>query len=186
MTEILFILTTIFIAYVVYTIIGEQRASAKNRTPVEKPETLPTKAETHPPAVAEAQQAVAVTQEKPAAAKPAAPKTTSSRSAAKQTTPKTAAKTASPAKPAKQAPAPKTAVAATPAQAKPAGIKDPKTGEVVTAYTNYRFTKRWIKEALVAEGLVDKIYSTKELNPEIETKIKDAIAKLETMEKYHP
>lgn len=172
MTEILFILTTIFIAYVVYTIIGEQRASAKNRTPVEKPETLPAKAETHPPAVAEAQQAVAVTQEKPAAAK--------------QATPKTAAKTASPAKPAKQAPAPKTAVAATPAPAKPAGIKDPKTGEVVTAYTNYRFTKRWIKEALVAEGLVDKIYSTKELNPEIETKIKDAIAKLETMEKYHP
>ncbi|MGZ5051358.1 MAG: hypothetical protein ACXWF8_11895 [Methylobacter sp.] len=185
MTEILFILTTIFIAYVVYTIIGEQRASAKTRVPPAKPETPPAKTETHPPAAAETQHPVAVAQQKPAAAKPAAPKpatpkTTSSRSAAKQAAPKTTAKPAAPAKP---APVKKSAATA-PAPAKQAGLKDPKTGEVVTAYTNYRFTKRWIKEALVAEGLVDKVYTAKELNPEVEAKIKEAIAKLEAMDKY--
>ncbi|MCK9397808.1 MAG: hypothetical protein M0Q44_19735, partial [Methylobacter sp.] len=70
------------------------------------------------------------------------------------------------------------------AAAKSAGLKDPKTGEVTTAYSNYRFTKRWIKDALVAEGLLEKVYSAKELNAETEAKIKEAIGKLEAMTKY--
>jgi hypothetical protein len=64
------------------------------------------------------------------------------------------------------------------------GLKDPKTGDVATAYSNYRFTKRWIKEALVAEGLLDKVYKNDELNAEIEAKIKSAVLKLEAIDKY--
>ena len=64
------------------------------------------------------------------------------------------------------------------------GLKDPKTGEVTTAYSNYRFTKRWIKEALVAEKLLDKIYKNDELTADIELKIKSAVLKLETIDKY--
>ena len=64
------------------------------------------------------------------------------------------------------------------------GLKDPKTGEVATTYSNYRFTKRWIKEALVAEGLMDKVYKNDELNAELEAKIKSAVLKLEANDKY--
>ena len=64
------------------------------------------------------------------------------------------------------------------------GLKDPKTGEVTTAYSNYRFTKRWIKEALVAEKLLDKIYKNDELTADIEANIKSAVVKLEAIEKY--
>ena len=44
--------------------------------------------------------------------------------------------------------------------------------------------KRWIKEALVAEGLLEKIYKNNELSVEIETTIKDAVARLESIERY--
>jgi hypothetical protein len=64
------------------------------------------------------------------------------------------------------------------------GLKNPETGEIATTYTNYRFTKRWIKEALVSEGLLEKVYKNNELNPETEAAIKVAIARLETMESY--
>jgi hypothetical protein len=64
------------------------------------------------------------------------------------------------------------------------GLKDPKTGDIATAYSNYMFTKRWIKEALVAEGLLEKVYKNNELNAEIEAAIKAAIAKLEAMNQY--
>jgi PAB1-binding protein PBP1 len=64
------------------------------------------------------------------------------------------------------------------------GLKNPETGEIATTYTNYRFTKRWIKEALVSEGLLEKVYKNNELNPETEAAIKAAIARLETIESY--
>jgi len=180
MTEGLFILTTIFVAYVVYAIIAEQKATAKP-APAVKPETPTAKPEAQVAAVAQPKPQVAVANEKPAVAKaaapkPAAPKAASAKPATKAVTPKTVAKPAA----AKAAPAKKAAAA----PAKRTGLKDPKTGDVVTAYTNYRFTKRWIKDALVAEGLLDKVYTANELNPEAETKIKEAIGKLEAMDKY--
>lgn len=64
------------------------------------------------------------------------------------------------------------------------GIKNPETGEIATNYANYRFMKRWIKEALVAEGLLEKVYKNNELNMEIEIKIKEALAKLEVIDRY--
>ncbi|HEY8098043.1 MAG TPA: hypothetical protein VIE65_18440 [Methylobacter sp.] len=195
MTEGLFILTTIFVAYIVYAIIDEQKTTAKSKAPAPaaKPEAQ---------AVAEKQEKpqVAVAKEKPAASsKPAASKP----AAVKTVMPKTVATKAAPTKPAATkaaAPAaPKAAVKPAATKAKPAaakkaaaaavsapsaGLKDPKTGEVATAYGNYRFTKRWIKDALVAEGLLDKVYTANELNAETDAKIKTAIAKLEAMSKY--
>ncbi len=67
---------------------------------------------------------------------------------------------------------------------KKAGLKNPQTGEIVSSYANYRFMKRWIKEALVAEGLLEKIYKNNELNVEVEVKVKDALTKLEGIERY--
>ncbi|MGZ8191726.1 MAG: hypothetical protein ACXWTS_10940, partial [Methylococcaceae bacterium] len=63
-------------------------------------------------------------------------------------------------------------------------VRDPKTGEIASISSNYRFTKRWVKEALVAEGLLEKIYKNNELDTDTEAKIKDALVKLETMDKY--
>jgi len=201
MIEGLFILTTIFVAYVVYAIIGDQRASTKSKALAEKPETQVAIVEQPKPPVA-------VTEEKPATVKPAAQaKTAATKSAAarkvtpsvdkpvtakptetkpaatKPAAPKAAAKPAS----TKAATTAKPAAAKQPSAAAAApstGLKNPNTGEVATAYHNYRFTKRWIKDALVEEGLLDKVYTAKELNPEVDAKIKEAIAKLEAMDKY--
>lgn len=200
MTEGLFILTTIFVAYIVYTIIGEQKATAKSHAPAAKPET---------PAAAteQAKPQAAVATEKPAAAKPVAPKAAATKTeqpktaASKAAAPKAAATKAEPPKPAatkatapkaaakpattKTAPAKPAAAKKAPAvAAKSARLKDPKTGEVTTAYSNYRFTKRWIKDALVEEGLLEKVYAGKELDAAAEAKIKEAIGKLEAMDKY--
>ena len=65
-------------------------------------------------------------------------------------------------------------------------LVDPTTGEVATVYSNYRFTKRWIKDALVTEGLLDKVYKNTELDAPTEAAIKDAIVKLEAIDKYKP
>ena len=184
MTEGLFILTTIFVAYVVYAIIDDQKTAAKTNAPAAKPEAQAA-------AVEQAKPQVAVTTEKPAEAKTAAPKTTAPKAAAatkpaatKAAAPKAAAKPAA-TKAAKTTTAkPAAAKKATAAATSSAGLKDPKTGEVTTAYSNYRFTKRWIKDALVAEGLLEKVYTANELNSDTDAKIKEAIGKLEAMDKY--
>ena len=41
-----------------------------------------------------------------------------------------------------------------------------------------------LKEALVAEGLLDKVYKKDELNAELEAKIKSAVLELEAIDKY--
>ncbi len=177
MTEGLFILTTIFVAYVVYSVIGEQ--SAKPKAPEAKPEPQATPAAEQPkPQVAVAQEQATV---KPATAKAAPAKTAPPKTPASTTA---AAKTASKPTAAKKTASAKAAKKTTAAAAKSAGLKDPKTGEIVSTYGNYRFTKRWIKDALVAEGLLEKVYTATELNAETEAKIKEAIAKLEALDKY--
>lgn len=145
MTEGLFILTTIFVAYVVYQVVNDQKKSTKSghQESVTKAETVePPKPK--PQVVAKKEEQVA-------------PKPTPAATPETVTTPPAASKS---------------------------GLRDPKTGEVSTAYTNYRFTKRWIKDALVAEGLLTKVYKNNELDADTEAKIKAALAKLEAMEKY--
>ncbi|WP_442497725.1 hypothetical protein [Methylobacter sp. sgz302048] len=148
MAEVLFILTTIFVAYVVYAVVNDQRATAKSTVPQ-------VKSEKQEVAAVQPQAAAAPQKEAPAARR-------------------AAARRAAPAKPA-AAPAP---------EAGKGEVRNPATGEVVSAHSNYRFTKRWVKEALVAEGLLDKIYKNNELDAAAEAKIKGAMAKLASMDKY--
>ena len=146
MTEVLFVLTVIFVAYVVYVVLNENKATPKSTVLKEKPVA--------PKVVAEQPKPEAVAKiAKPTTIKPATikkPTATTTQDAAKK------------------------------------GLRDPKTGEVATTYSNYRFTKRWIKDALVTEGLLEKVYKNNELDAAIEATIKDAIVKLEAIEKYKP
>ena len=192
MTEGLFILTTIFVAYVVYSVIGERGATAKSKAPAEAqatvlepsaPQIVPVKEK--PAEVKVARPEVAATPpvaEQPVAVKAVQPKVTATKAAAEQqaaakTTEKpAAAKTAAPKAPASKA---KKVVVS-----QSGGLKNPKTGEVASSYANYRFAKRWIKDALVEEGLLEKVYTANELNAEIDAKIKQAIAKLEALDNY--
>jgi len=145
MSEVLFILTVIFVAYVVYKTVNEQKETPKSTVPKAKPEAPKVLTEQTIPETV-------VKNVKPAMIKPATIKQTP----AKATTQDTVKK----------------------------GLRDPETGEVATSYSNYRFTKRWIKDALVAEGLLEKVYKNNELDAAIEATIKDAIVKLEAMDKY--
>lgn len=152
MAEGLFVLTVIFVAYVVYVVVNDQRATTKSTIPQVKPEKQEVAA-VQPQIEASPRKEAPATRR--AAARPAA--------AARKTAP------------------------ATPAPTSAAGkgeLRNPATGEVVSAHSNYRFTKRWVKEALVAEGLLEKVYKNNELDAAAEAKIKEAMVKLEAMDKY--
>jgi hypothetical protein len=145
MTEVLFILTVIFVAYVLYVVVTDNKVIVKPAIPEAKPEKQVLVADS-PPSI----EPVPQTEPPPKTVKSTL--TEKSIPATKQTPKK--------------------------------GLKDPKTGDIATTYSNYRFTKRWIKEALVTEGLLEKVYKNNELNAELEVSIKAAIAKLEVMDKY--
>jgi len=170
MFEIFFMFTIIFVAYVIYHMFNELK-----EIPTPVPSALKTKHDAP---------AVLTTKPKPAS-KPAVAIVTPTASASPA--PKAVAQTKKPAaiKPRAIKKTTVTAVAAKSTENKK-GLLDPKTGEVTTSYNNYRFTKRWIKDALVSEGLLEKVYKNNELEPEIEATIKAAIVKLEALEKYKP
>lgn len=147
MSEGLFVLTIIFVAYVVYQVVNDKKTVVNPPKKGSEPEKKA--AHVEPP--------------KPAPAKKEAPK--------------------APEPAVTQAPTPVAAAAPAEPATKP-GLRDPKTGEVVTAFTNYRFAKRWIKDALVAEGLLDKVYKNNEIDAAAEAKIKAALTKLEALDKY--
>jgi hypothetical protein len=159
MTEGLFLLTTLFVAYVVYVILSEKKSAETKAT---KPTV----------AVAHTEQQATIVAEKPIATAPKAKPAIAKKVAVMPTT---SNKAVAPAEP---------EVVAVPETIKSTGLKDPKTGEIAKTYSNYRFTKRWIKEALVAEGLVEKVFKNEELNAEVEATIKTGIIKLEGMDKY--
>lgn len=148
MAEVLFVLTTIFVAYVVYVVVGDQISDIK---------TMNSKAS----ATSEPEATVAVRQAQQPIEKPAPE-------------PKPAANEP----PASEAPSASRTAAAK------SGLKDPATGEVVNIPNNYRFARRWIKEALVNEGLLDKVYKTNELDDKTNAKIKRALTKLAKMDQY--
>jgi hypothetical protein len=145
MTEGLFVLTIIFVAYVVYVAVNEHKATAKSQEPEAKPEA--SKVTVQPP-IPE----VIAKKDKSATIKPVIIN--------------------------------KTMPAATTQDIVKKGLRDPKTGEVATHYNNYRFTKRWIKDALVTEGLLEKVYKNNELDAATEVAIKQALVKLEAVDKY--
>jgi len=147
MTEVLFILVAIIVAYVIYVIVSEQKTTSTSAVSQAKPEK---------PVEAVKQ---SIPQSAPKIEKVAAIKSVGSTARKPEPDPGTQ-------------------------HAGKRGLKNPNTDEVATTYSNYRFTKRWIKEALVAEGLLDKVYKNDELNAEIEATIKGAVVKLEAIDKY--
>jgi hypothetical protein len=164
MAELLFIATIVFVAYVVFVVLGEKKDGSE-----------PAKTEAAKPEPVEPQ----VQQPEKAAPPPVAVKT-----AAKPARAKTAAK---PAAAAKAAPAKAAPVKEAPAQA-PApvsdSLKNPKTGEVAKVPNSYAFAKRWIKDALVEEGLLEKVYKNNELDDATTAKIQNALQQLKAMAKY--
>jgi hypothetical protein len=72
------------------------------------------------------------------------------------------------------APAPKVAV-----------LRNPLTGEESPVPGNYRFAKKWIKEAMVAEGLLKKVYKNSELTEAVSPKVKEAIEQFKQLPQYH-
>ena len=168
MFEIFFMFTIIFVAYVIYHMFN-----ALKEVPTPVSSALKTKHDAP---------AVLTTKPKPVS-KPAVAVVTTT---AASPTPKAAAATKKSAA-IKPATIKKTTVtAAAKSTENKKGLLDPTTGEVTTSYNNYRFTKRWIKDALVSEGLLTKVYKNNELEPAIEATIKAAIVKLEGLEKYKP
>ena len=133
MSEVLFILTTVFVAYVVFSVVNDEKKKSQKHTQTKNP----------------------------AKVKVAASKTTSTTKVIDMTTQKTT-------------------------EIEAGSIRNPETDEIAKIPNNYRFSKRWIKEVLVKEGLLDKIYKNSELNDEINAKIKQALVDLQAIEKYHP
>lgn len=148
MTEGLFILTTIFVAYVVYVIVGDSKA-VKSES---KPSPAPAK--------------------KPEPKKTSAPKQAAKAPMAKKVAP--AKKTTSRSKP--------KPVAATSSDVKE--LRNPATGEVSKIAANYRFMKRWIKDALVSEGLLDQVYKNNAIDDAADAKIDAALEKIKALAKY--
>ncbi len=186
MTEGLFVLTTLFVAYVIYTIVNEKKADGDKSTKsvAEATQKVQQASVSDKPKAAapktEAKPAPKPTVAKKAVAKPAA-KPIEAKKTVEEPAPMKAA-----AKPVETKKTPEPTSTPEPTAIKGTGLKDPKTGEVATSYSNYRFTKRWIKEALVAEKLLEKVYKNDELNANVEGQIKAAIIKLEGMKKYKP
>ena len=147
MTEGLFILTVIFVAYVVYISVNDRKETSKSAIPKITPE------------IPKATAAQLISEDVVKIKKPA---------------------------PTKQIPIAKNTPKAKIQTTVKKGLKNPITGGIATTYNNYRFTKRWIKDALVTEGLIEKVYKNTELDPAIEATIKEALVKLESIDKYKP
>lgn len=163
MGELLFIATVIFVAYVVFVVIGEKKETSEpSKTDTVKPET-----ETLPidqPVINESK-----TIDPPPAAVKVAAKPVRAKSAAAKPAPAKKASAAAP--------------ATAPASAEDS-LKNPKTGEVAKIPNTYTFAKRWIKDALVEEGLLDKVYKNSELDDAANAKIQLALQQLKAMDKY--
>lgn len=203
MAELVFIAATIFVAYTLLTVLG-----VNEDLPAQKEEATP-EGNTEIKAVAETQSeskpaasVIAASprkraapvqsksadnvpdQSKPAAnvvAKPKAaakPKASEKTKVAAEKKPTNRTRTAKAA--AEVAPAPQLATANVPGDS----LKNPKTGEVVKIPNSYAFAKRWIKDALVEEKLLDKIYKNAELDNATNARIQEALEKLKQLPKY--
>jgi hypothetical protein len=177
MTELLFIAITIFAAYAIFTAINGGQTQETHAEPAEKPEkTAPAVAEPAPTEPENPLPHIAAAASEPSLSAPSpAPKAAKPKAAKPASTRKTAAKTEKQAEP---APAPSATASDSDS------IKNPKTGEVAKITGNYAFAKRWIKDALVTEGLLDKVYKNTELDNATQAKIQVAIQQLKALPKY--
>ena len=155
MAELLFVLVTVYVVYVVHKVISDKQAK--------KPETLAEKPKASVEVVSKKEEVkVAVKVEKPIAKK-AAPVKAKEKAKAKLKA---------------------TAKAKTKAVVSSGIVRHPETGEEAKISNNYRMVKRWIKEALVTEELLDKVYKINEIDDAAKVKINKALDKLGKMKKY--
>lgn len=159
MSELIFIVTIVFVAYVLFVVLAEKKESSE-----------PSKAESIKPEEQSAEK-IEVSTEKSVAVVATAAKPSRSRASAAKKTP-----TAKSPSPVVQTPE----LSATGIES----LKNPKTGEITKIPANYTFVKRWIKDALVEEGLLDKVYKSAELDDAANAKIHDAMQQLKALEKY--
>lgn len=158
MTEILFIFVTLYAAYVIHQNTRGDKDKQADNSPLIKP--IPTDV------VVEAKPKVTekvVTKSKSVKPKP-------------KSTEKTVAK--------KKTVVKKETVAQKTINMPTGSLRDPKTGDEVKIASSYRMLRRWVKDALVTEGLVDKVYKTNELNATTQRKINKGLNALKKMDKY--
>jgi hypothetical protein len=183
MTELLILVSLVYVGYVISEFFRAASHAESLAPPIAKPPVEPAAASI---ADAPAQPAAAVTPEpaeKPATPAKPSPATPES---AKKPAPHAAAQR-KPAATGGAKPAPVESATPAGAEAAPASqLRDPATGEVSAVPANYRFAKKWLKEALVAEKLLDKVYKPNELDAATSEKVKQAIEKLRCLPKYHP
>jgi len=167
MAELFFIATVIFVAYVLFVVLDEKK---------DKPE--PDKVAELKPALSEPEN-IEISTDTPITSLPELETTVVKPVRPKATTAKAATVKSDPAKVAAIKPEPSNVT--TPAAD---SLKNPKTGEVAKFPGNYNFAKRWIKDALVEEGLLDKVYKNTELDDETNEKIHTALQQLKALDKY--
>lgn len=173
MFEFLFFVTALYLGYVAkeaYQAVG--RAEKGEPVFVEKPKPAPKPAARPVPPARVASPPAA------AAAAPAAPVKAAEKPAAKKTAPVKSKAVAA------EKPAAKTKKAVEPKVTLADDLKNPETGEITPAPANYRFAKKWIKDALVEEKLLDRVYKPNELDEAASARVKDALDALRSMKKY--
>lgn len=153
MSEVFFILTVVYVAYIVSTVTEAEKQ-------IEKPAKTKDISDTDKSPNSEQ-----IKTEKLASA---APKkvVTGKAKLAKATKPKVNAK------------------AAPKIELRTVEMKNPKTGEQAKIASNYRMVKRWVKEALVEEGLLEKIYKTNEMDEAAKATVSEALSIIKAMDKY--
>ncbi len=153
MSELLFILTIIYAAYVIYL-------AKTKRDEVKQNELVETKVPVSvPEATGKKEQSTMVEKVKPVVKK-AKPK-----------------KSVKKPKPVKKVNSEKVKV-------EKGSLRNPETGEIAKIATSYRMCKRWIKDALVTEDLVERIYKASEIDDALKVKLNKALEKLAKMDKY--
>jgi hypothetical protein len=158
MAELLFIATTVFVAYVLFVVLADKKVSPE-AAKVETPNPHTAEAEKIDASVEEAVVTPAVTESVVIAErKPSRSKATATK---KSLTAESLSDTA-----------------------EIDNLKNPATGEIIRVPANYTFAKRWIKDALVAEGLLDKVYKSNELDDAAQVKIHQALEQLKALDKY--
>ncbi|MBE0470014.1 MAG: hypothetical protein IBX55_10970 [Methyloprofundus sp.] len=156
MSEVFFILTVIYVAYVVFIVVDDDNIEPKKSA--------------NPGAVAFKQPTVA---QKPALVTD------------KQTEQPTPIVKPTKVEPAVETPKAKINKLAEPKiELRTVLMKNPETGEEAKVATNYRMVKRWVKEALVTEGLLDKVYKNTELDDAAKIKVAKALSIIKAMDKY--
>ncbi|RYU57952.1 hypothetical protein EWI61_11975 [Methylolobus aquaticus] len=164
MFELVAGLTVVFAGYVLYEVF--KTVSETNRRP---PVAGPAQEKAKLPPEAKAAAAKPVEVPKPAAEPVPEP-------VAEATAPPPAAEAA-----AEPASAP---ISAPPTDKVISTLRNPATGETCPVPTNYRFAKKWVKDALVAEGLLDRVYKAADLDDVGSQQVKEAIGRLKSIEKY--